>query len=178
MLSNPVNPFVPDFTLDLPTAWVWLVSAIFSPLSLLPNPQSKDPCPLSHVDHCSFQPVAKELCLFVIQLFCAVNKSSICQDVDRVTSDAALHTVFYQVGFNHFIRHIHKLKAANWIYVFIKRFPARMIPLCTNNPTTGTLHVIHKSSHWFNLSHERPFICSVLKSSASKVARQPLLSLS
>lgn len=66
MPFNPVNPFVPDFMLDLPTAWVWLVSALFSLLSLLPNPQSHtgsmSPLSLSaFVCHCSFRHLCKML---------------------------------------------------------------------------------------------------------------------
>lgn len=108
MPRNPVNPFVPDFMLDLATAWVWLVSALPWLLSLLPKAQSRagaaaPPSPYVFVPPRSvflllLRPMPRTRVCFAARRSCAVNTPEICQDR---TSDAALRAV-YRVGLNNF----------------------------------------------------------------------------
>ena len=145
MLSNPVNPFVPDFTLDLPTAWVWLVSALFSLLSLLPNPQSHtgSVSPRSHPP--LFLPTsppppsahAKELCLFV----CLRLAPSYCKHLSNLPRSAlewililALCIWFIALLLNDPISEDSNMSVLN-------DFPAgveRLIPPCTDNHAAGS----------------------------------------
>lgn len=160
MPSNPVNPFVPDFTLDLPTAWVWLVSALFSLLSLLPNPQSHtgSASPLSpssaivppNISWKRCLSRARELCLFACNSArLTVNTSAICQRGIRADSDTVVvyfHLIYYVVC-NDFIREICKANKSLEIrlYQMISCGVARIIPWSIDSHATCTLQTVHKS---------------------------------
>lgn len=114
MPSNPVNPFVPDFTLDLPTAWVWLPSAplveaksaepgrIMSPLStslwsplplLIPTSQR-------HAQHMPISCACLFTCLDLSPSHCQVNRARLPRfGLESVLMLSAHFTRFQQFGF-------------------------------------------------------------------------------
>lgn len=158
MPFNTVNPFVPDFMLDLPTAWVWLVSALLPVLSLVPNPQSHTesvsslsssicslvslfvPTPQWNAQHMPIRSVWVFVYLFVCfgpgPSHHAVNTWSICQDHTRKNLDNV------------------RTFLCDLLILFKNNFSR--IPRCTHNCVTQ-YKPIYKSQDYFNASHKRHF---------------------